>query len=69
MHLVANKESQMRQMELDLGPEEAEEAKRAAVKLDRQTHEEVVALVAEAIVALIENARAKEVDDEPSVEP
>jgi len=69
MHLVANKESQMPQMELDLGPNEHEEAKRAAVKLDRPTHEEVVALVAEAIVALIGNARGKETGDEPSVQP
>jgi hypothetical protein len=67
MHLVANKESQMRQMELDLGPDE--EAKRAAVQLDRPTHDEVMALVAEAIVALIGSAREKEPDGEPSIQP
>ena len=60
---------QMRQMELELGPNEPKQAQRAIVKLDRKTHEEVVVLVAEGIVALIGNARGKEADDEPSVQP
>lgn len=59
----------MRQIELELVLDEAEQVQSAIAKVDRKTHEEVVALVAEAIIALIESARGKEADSEPAIQP
>lgn len=59
----------MRQMELELGLDETERAQRAIATIDRKTHDEIVVLVAEIIIAVIEGARGKEVDGEPPVQP
>jgi hypothetical protein len=57
----------MRQMELELG-QEAKESD-PVLELQWPLREEVVALVAEAIVAVIRSVKERESGDESSVQP
>jgi len=69
MQMLPKREVSMRQMKLELGLDETEQAQKMDTKIDRKTQDEVVVLVAEAIIAAIDNAREKEADGEPLIQP
>jgi len=58
----------MRQTEMDLGELEPDRSDLVLV-LDGAERKEVVALIAEAIVAMLESVRRREEDDDAPIEP